>query len=69
VSVQEIKDKLATLPQKEQDEVAAYLFHLRQLNDTPYQEAVSRRLADKDPSHWLSPGDFEKELNKRQFAL
>ena len=65
MSVQEIKDKLATLPQKEQDEVAAYLFHLRQLNDAAYQEAISRRLADKDASHWLSPDEFEKELDKR----
>jgi hypothetical protein len=65
VSVQEIKERLASLPQKEQDEVAAYLFHLRQLNDTAYQDAVSKRLADKDPSHWLSPDEFEKELDKR----
>jgi hypothetical protein len=65
VSVQEIKERLATLPQKQQDEVAAYLFHLRQLNDTAYQDAVSKRLADKDPSHWLSPDEFEKELDKR----
>jgi hypothetical protein len=66
VSVQEIKDKLATLPQKEQDEVAAWLFHLRHLNDTAYQQTLSRRLEDKDPSHWLSPDEFERELNRRQ---
>jgi hypothetical protein len=66
VSVQEIKEQLAALPQKEQDEVAAWLFHLRHLNDTAYQKALSRRLEDKDTSHWLSPDEFESELNKRE---
>jgi hypothetical protein len=33
MSVQEIKEKLAALPRNEQDEVIAYLFHLRHAHD------------------------------------
>jgi hypothetical protein len=35
MSVKEIKEQLATLPRKEQDEVIAYLFHLRHAHARP----------------------------------
>jgi len=66
MSVQEIKNKLATLPRTEQDEVIAFLFQLRHVDDWDYQSSVSRRLQDKDRSHWLSPDEFERELDKRE---
>ena len=66
MSVQEIKEKLATLPRKEQDEVIAFLFHLRYADDADYQVSISRRLQDKDPSHWLSPDEFENNLDKKE---
>ena len=65
VSVQEIKEKLATLPRKDQDEVIAFLFHLRHADDADYQAGLARRLQDKDLSHWLSPDDFERRLDKK----
>ena len=65
MSVQEIKEQLATLPRKDQDEVVAFLFHLRHRDDPDYQNDVSRRISDKDSSHWLSPDDFEKELDEK----
>jgi hypothetical protein len=66
MSVHEIKENLARLPRKEQDEIVAFLFHLRHTSDSDYRADVSRRLDDKDESHWLSPEDFERELDKRQ---
>lgn len=63
MSVQEIKDQLATLPRKEQDEVIAYLFHLRHAEDLDYQLTISRRLQDQNRSHWLSPDEFERGLD------
>ena len=65
MSVQEIKKKLAALPRTEQDEVIAYLFHIRHADDTDYESKIARRLADREPSHWLSPDQFERELDKR----
>jgi len=66
VSVQEIKEKLATLPRKDQDDVIAFLFHLRHADDAEYQAGLARRLQDKDPSRWLSPDDFERRLDKKE---
>ena len=63
--MQEIKEQLAILPRKEQDEVVAFLFHLRHRDDLDYQGGVTRRMQDKDSSHWLSPDDFERELDKK----
>lgn len=62
MSVQEIKEKLATLPRKEQDEVIAFLFRLRHADDVDYQAGISQRLEDKERSHWLAPDEFEREL-------
>ncbi len=62
MSVQEIKATLASLPRKDQDEVMAYLFHLRHTDDERYQSEVSRRMQDKDPAHWLTADQFESKL-------
>ena len=66
MNVHEIKAKLATLPLREQDEVVAFLFQLRHANDSEYQAGISRRLLDKDRSHWLSPDEFERELDEKE---
>jgi hypothetical protein len=65
MSVEDIKSQIATLPRKQQDEIVAFLFQLRHSNDLDYQAAISRRLNDKDPAHWLSPDEFERELDRR----
>lgn len=65
MNVQKIKAELATLTRKEQDEVIAFLFQLRHADDSEYQADVARRLKDRDPSHWLSPEEFERKLDKK----
>ena len=65
MSVEEIKKGLTTLSEVEQQEVTAFLFHLRHSNDPDYQDVVSQRLADKNPSNWLTPDEFEKQLDQR----
>ena len=65
MSVQEIKKQLAALPRPQQDEVIAYLFHLRHADDADYERKIARRLEDREPAHWLSPDQFESELDKR----
>ena len=62
MSVQDIKEQLATLPQKEQDEIVAFLFQLRHAGNADYRTIVARRLEDKDPSHWVSPDEFERQM-------
>jgi hypothetical protein len=68
MSVQQIKEELASLPRKAQDEVIAFLFHLRHADDAGYEADLSRRMQDKEPSHWLAPDEFERELDKRAIS-
>jgi hypothetical protein len=65
MSVKELKNQLVALSAAEQAEVAAFLSHLRHAADSDYQAAVERRLGDKDPSHWLTPDEFERRLDKK----
>jgi hypothetical protein len=58
----DLKKELAALSAKEQAEMAAFLFQLRRQSDADYQAALNRRLNDKDPSHWLTPDEFERCL-------
>ena len=65
MSADQIKSDLAALTPSEQDEVAAFLFHLRHAADPEYQETVDRRIADSDPTHWLTLEEFESHLDQR----
>ncbi|MCZ7640932.1 MAG: hypothetical protein M5U12_35700 [Verrucomicrobia bacterium] len=65
MSVQEIKQTLATLRRQEQDEVIAFLFRLRHTHEGDYLSSVARRLQDAEPSHWLSPDEFERRLDQK----
>jgi len=60
----DLKRELAALSTTEQAEVAAFLFKLRRKDDAEYQATIRRRLDDKDPSHWLTPDEFERRLNQ-----
>jgi hypothetical protein len=66
MSIQEIKAQLATMPQSQQDEVVAYLFHLRHAANDASQCQLDQRLNDMAPSHWLSPGEFERRLDEKE---
>ena len=64
MSVKDLKKELVALNAAERAEVAAFLFHLRHATDADYQAAVEQRLNDKDPSHWLTPDEFERRLDQ-----
>jgi hypothetical protein len=65
MSVKEIKEQLATLPRRDQDEVVAYLFHLRHRDDPDYNREIDRRLGDRNSGNWLSIDDFEALLERK----
>lgn len=65
MSVEEIKHRLAALSPTEQGEVSAFLFHLRRAADSDYQDRVTSRLADRDPAHWLTPEEFDRQLDEK----
>lgn len=63
MSVEEIKQNIASLSPTEQGEVTAFLFHLRHASDPDYQETVAARLIDRNPSHWFTPKEFERRID------
>jgi hypothetical protein len=65
MSVEELKKTVATLSPEEQNELTAFLFHLRHRGDVAYQAILKARVNDKDPSHWLTPQEFEKRLDAK----
>ena len=65
MSVEDIKQGIASLPLVEQNEVSAFLFHLRHAADADYQKQVDARLSDRDRAHWLTPEEFERQLDQR----
>ncbi len=64
MSLEEIKQGIASLPAHGQREVSAFLFHLRHATDPDYQARVDTRLADCDPAHWFTPEEFERQLGE-----
>ena len=65
MSVEELKQAVTILSAGEQNELSAFLFHLRQRAEGAYQTAVAERLADKEPSHWLTPEEFQDRLDQK----
>ncbi|MEQ1749786.1 MAG: hypothetical protein ABL974_10215 [Prosthecobacter sp.] len=63
MSVEQIKREITILTDTEQNEVTAFLFHLRHRNDAAYRDAVDARMNDQDKSHWLPLDAFERELD------
>ena len=54
MTLDKIKQELANMPEEQQNHVAAYLIHLRHLRDPITRQELTRRIDDKDPSHWIS---------------
>ncbi len=65
MSVEEIKKGIESLTEAELGEVASFLFRVRHSGDADYEKLVTKRLGDKEASHWLSPEEFEKRLAAR----
>lgn len=65
MSVEEIKKGIESLSEAELGEVAAFLFRVRNSGDADYEKSVTRRIGDKNSSHWLSPDEFEKRMAAR----
>ncbi|HEV7401793.1 MAG TPA: hypothetical protein VGO11_02660 [Chthoniobacteraceae bacterium] len=68
MSVEEIKQRIVSLSSEEQSELSAFLFHLRHRSDPERLRVAEERLADRDPSHWLTIEEFERRLDEKQEA-
>ena len=64
MSVAELMREVVNLPVPQQNELAAYLLHLRLqlLQDSVWRSELTRRIDDRDPSRGVSLEDWRKSL-------
>jgi hypothetical protein len=66
MSMAELMREVAALPQKRQNELAAFLLHLRLQQDPAWRTEMTRRIDDRNPKNWVRLADLEKSLGKRK---
>ncbi len=64
MSIDAIKQELANLDEERRSEIIAFLVALSDRNDAEHRAEITRRIDDKDPSHWMTLEELE-----RRFAL
>jgi hypothetical protein len=60
VSLEDIKNEMANMPQHHQDHLAAYLVHLRHQRDPKICAEIRSRIEDKDPANWVSLDELKE---------
>ena len=66
MSMAELMREVAALPKKRQNEMAAFLLHLRLQQDPAWRAEMTRRIDERNPKHWVRLEDMEKSLGKRK---
>jgi len=62
MSMTELMREVADLPPERQNELAAYLLHLRLKRDPAWRTELTNRIDDRNPDHWVSLEDWKKEV-------
>jgi hypothetical protein len=62
MSMAELMRAVASLPVAQQNELAAFLLHLRLQHDPAWRSEMTRRIDDKDPANWTTLEDWKREL-------
>ena len=62
MSMAEFMRAVASLPAAQQNELAAFLLHLRLQHDPAWRAEMTRRIDDKDSANWTSLEDWKKEF-------
>lgn len=66
MSMVELKREMAALPDAAQNELAAYLLHLRLERDPVWRTEMTRRIDDRTPAQWVPLADWKQELNSAE---
>jgi hypothetical protein len=62
MSLSELKEEVAKLPEQEQAELSAYLEYLLDKRDASFRKDLGRKITDSDRSHWVSLEEIEKAV-------
>ena len=57
----ELMRAVSGLPPAQQNELAAFLLHLRLQHDPAWRTEMTRRIDDCDPARWVSLDDWRTE--------
>ena len=63
MSIEAIKQELASLDDEERHHIMAFLIAIEDGKDSGYMAAMARKIDDKDPSHWVTLEEFEKKFS------
>jgi hypothetical protein len=61
VSLEEIKIEIAGLTREQQDQLAAYLVHLRHEQDSKIRAEITAKIEDKNPANWVSLDELKEK--------
>ena len=64
MSMADLMREVAALPQKRQNELAAFLLHLRLQHDPVWRTEMTRRIDDRNPKNWVRLEELERTLRK-----
>jgi hypothetical protein len=62
MSMAELMRVVVGLPTQQQNELAAFLLHLRLQHDAAWRTEMTRRIDDKDSARWVSLENWKAEL-------
>jgi hypothetical protein len=62
MSMADLMREVADLPPERQNELAAFLLHLRLKRDPVWRAELTKRIDDKNPDQWVSLEDWKREL-------
>lgn len=65
MNMAELMREVSSLPTDQQNEIAAYLLHLRLQHDSAWRSEMTRRI-DGTPSNWVELHDWKKELGQTE---
>lgn len=58
----ELMRAVAGLPAEQQNELAAFLLHLRLQHDPAWRAEMARRIDNTDAAHWTTLEDWKKQV-------
>jgi hypothetical protein len=66
MSMAEIMREVADWPSKRQNELAAFLLHLRLEKDSAWRSEMTRRIDDKNPANWVPLREWKKASGENE---
>ena len=54
MTLEQLRTEIKAMPAREQDQLAAYLVHLRRQRDASTAIEIARKIDDKNPANWMT---------------